>query len=325
MAEGTKPAESSAQSHIIKRPRLTKLLDDSGARLILLVAPAGYGKTTLARQWLAAYQRPVAWYRAAPASADVAALATGLAAEIDAAVADSETSSSERMTSLAAVQQRPDVLARALCLSRETWPKRLVVAIDDYHQISGSEAAEAFVGELVTLLSATFVITTRTRPAWCTPRQAVYGEAFEVGTPELAMTDSETRQVFEVSSHRRLRASTLETARGWPVVIGLAARSGRTDFPSKALPRNLYEFLAEDLMRATTPETQRALTVLALTGTNDRGLARELVRADVDAALSEAEKRGFAHIRGLCSSRAPSPPRRVPHREAPGERVDSGT
>ena len=79
------------------------------------------------------------------------------------------------------------------------------------------------------------------------------------------------------ASSQPARASTLDLARGWPVVIGLAARTGRTDFPSKALPRNLYEFLAEDLIRATTPETQQALTIIALTGTNERGLARGLV------------------------------------------------
>ncbi|MER3411749.1 MAG: hypothetical protein C4305_05175, partial [Thermoleophilia bacterium] len=40
------------QSHLIERPRLTSLLDESQARIMMLVAPAGYGKTTLARQWL---------------------------------------------------------------------------------------------------------------------------------------------------------------------------------------------------------------------------------------------------------------------------------
>ena len=293
MGEGKNPTASAAHSYIIKRPRLTKLLDDSGARLILLVAPAGYGKTTLAREWLAAYQRPVAWYRASTASADVAALATGLAAEIDAAIDDGTTVTNSRMTSLAAVQQRPDVLARALHRSRETWPARLVVAIDDYHQLSGSDAAEAFVGELVSLLPATFVITTRTRPSWFSPRLSVYGEAVEVGTSELAMTEPEARQVFEASSRGSPRRSTLEIARGWPAVIGLAARTGRTDFPAKALPRNLYEFLAEDLIQATTREAQQALTVVALTGTTERKLARELVGEDADTALGEAEKRGL--------------------------------
>jgi hypothetical protein len=107
------------------------------------------------------------------------------------------------------------------------------------------------------------------------------------------MTEDEAREAFEASSGRSPRASTLEIIHGWPVVIGLAARSDRTDFPSRALPRNLYEFLAEDLINATTPETQHALTVLALTGTNERALIRELVGADADVALSEAERRGL--------------------------------
>src|SRR5437764_12207853 len=71
-------AVSAGRRHIIKRPRLTRLLDETTARVILLVAPAGYGKTTLAREWLAS--RPAtAWYRATQASGDVAELPRALA------------------------------------------------------------------------------------------------------------------------------------------------------------------------------------------------------------------------------------------------------
>src|SRR6266550_6737795 len=78
--EGTATTLPTAQSYIIKRPRLTKLLDESEARIILLCAPAGYGKTTLAREWVATRSEPVAWYSASPASSDIVALASGLAA-----------------------------------------------------------------------------------------------------------------------------------------------------------------------------------------------------------------------------------------------------
>ena len=64
-------------SHIIRRPRLTRLLDETSARIILLVAPAGYEKTTLAREWLS--ERPHVWYRGTLATADIAALALGIA------------------------------------------------------------------------------------------------------------------------------------------------------------------------------------------------------------------------------------------------------
>src|SRR5205814_923249 len=81
MEQGTVTTQPHGQSFIIKRPRLTKLLDESGARIILLLAPAGYGKTTLAREWVAGNEG-VVWYSGKPAMADVTALATALAAAL---------------------------------------------------------------------------------------------------------------------------------------------------------------------------------------------------------------------------------------------------
>src|SRR5919201_6437236 len=70
-----------AQRHIIRRPRLTRLLDEATSPIILLVAPAGYGKTTLAAQWTR--RRRHAWYQCTSASSDLAALASGLTAVVE--------------------------------------------------------------------------------------------------------------------------------------------------------------------------------------------------------------------------------------------------
>ncbi len=72
-------AVAAARRRIIRRPRLTSMLDESTARIRMLIAPAGYGKTTLAREWLGEDERRDVWYRGGPASADVAALAAGIA------------------------------------------------------------------------------------------------------------------------------------------------------------------------------------------------------------------------------------------------------
>ena len=50
-ASAAQPKVVRREPRIIERPRLIKLLDETDARTILLLAPAGYGKTTLARQW----------------------------------------------------------------------------------------------------------------------------------------------------------------------------------------------------------------------------------------------------------------------------------
>src|SRR4029453_13147446 len=70
---------AAARRRVIRRPRLTSMLDVGSARVRLLVAPAGYGKTTLAREWLAGPLHRDVWYRGEASSADVAALAVGVA------------------------------------------------------------------------------------------------------------------------------------------------------------------------------------------------------------------------------------------------------
>ena len=48
---GIESAVEAARRYIIKRPRLTRLMDNTNARVLMLIAPAGFGKTTLAREW----------------------------------------------------------------------------------------------------------------------------------------------------------------------------------------------------------------------------------------------------------------------------------
>src|SRR3954447_11216513 len=45
----------------VRRPRLLQALRAEGRPLVALVAPAGYGKTTLLREWCALDRRPAAW------------------------------------------------------------------------------------------------------------------------------------------------------------------------------------------------------------------------------------------------------------------------
>ena len=50
------------RSLLVARPRPFKLLDGGlNRKLILLAAPAGYGKTTLLASWLRQVERPYAW------------------------------------------------------------------------------------------------------------------------------------------------------------------------------------------------------------------------------------------------------------------------
>src|SRR6266576_6853554 len=192
MGERTIKTQPKAQSYIIKRPRLTKLLDESGARIILLCAPAGYGKTTLAREWTEAQIERVAWYSAGPSICDVAAFACDLAELFASKRPESDVIQNVRL--LAARQEPGHLLAKALAPGSPS--NNSLVVIDDYHHAVESHEADSLLRELARIASFRLVLTSRTRPAWITSRMLVYGEALVLGPAALAFTDDEAREVL---------------------------------------------------------------------------------------------------------------------------------
>ena len=87
---GTKLHLPSPRRRLVQRTRLTGQLRADGGdepRLVLVAAPAGFGKTTLVAQWLAAVksQRRVAWLALDPGDADLRLFLTHLVAAIQTA------------------------------------------------------------------------------------------------------------------------------------------------------------------------------------------------------------------------------------------------
>jgi hypothetical protein len=81
----------------VRRPRLTGLLRASRPTLTLIVAPPGFGKTSLLADWAGIDGRPFAWVTAEPEDNDQAVLWSSIVprwATRSAATASSSTSSS---------------------------------------------------------------------------------------------------------------------------------------------------------------------------------------------------------------------------------------
>src|SRR5438067_2084585 len=165
MSESTTEGQE-ARRHIIKRPRLTRLLDETSARVILLVAPAGYGKTTLAREWLATAHPETAWYRATQASTDVAALAAALAEAFSQLIPGAGARMRGRLHGFDAPERNAAALGAMLLEDLRASDQRLGLAIDDYHLLAVSEASERFVQSLASAENLSLLITSRQRPTW---------------------------------------------------------------------------------------------------------------------------------------------------------------
>jgi LuxR family transcriptional regulator, maltose regulon positive regulatory protein len=278
--------------HIIERPRLLSLLGEDGAATVtLLAAPAGYGKTTLARQWAERQTGPVAWYRTTRASGDVAVLAVQLD-ELLGSVAPIAPDPLE-VSSIAAVNPNPMPLGRALVKRFGALTQDVLLVVDEW-EAAGTDEAEELLAMLVQGLDIRFLVTTRIRPAWFTPRLEMYGEGREIGVDELAMTDQEATKVLARSEAVAGRARMLRTAGGWPAVLGLAAMSGEVDLASnRLLSDTLYEYLATELLAGAPPETQEALMLLAASSITDVEVARTVLGERADSVIEDAHARGL--------------------------------
>ncbi len=290
MGTDTQAILEAGRNYIIERPRLTRLLDEAQARIIMLVAPAGYGKTTLARQWLAS--RRHGWYRGTRAAADVAALAVGLARVTSQVVPGAGRRMGERLRATGTPEQDVEPLAELLAEDLAEWPDEAWLAFDDYHFACESPHSERFVARVLSLSPLRLFVATRKRPSWATTRRLLYGEIYEMGRSLLAMSQEEAEQVL---AHRRgSEASGLVAlADGWPAVIGLAALTDDFDVPEGSLPEALYTYFAEELYQAAAPDVQRALCRLALSSTVSVPVAEALLGARTEHVLAEAGRLGF--------------------------------
>jgi LuxR family maltose regulon positive regulatory protein len=272
------------------------MLDESGARIILLVAPAGYGKTTLARQWLSSRNRPSTWYRGGPGSADVAALAVGIAE----AAAQIVAAAGDRMRKRLLATERPEedagILAEMLAEDLVDWPGDTWLAIDDYHYVAESAAAEEFFESLVMGSGVSILMTSRRKPGWATARRRLYGEITEVDRTLLAMSDDEALQVLaDVDAGPNF----LRRASGWPAVIGLAALTAEATTPAETMPNTLYNYFADELYQAASPSSRQALSILAVSPRLTRAAADAILGANVaKKILEEAADIGILVMRG---------------------------
>jgi hypothetical protein len=278
------------QPKIIERPRLTRQLDECGARIILLIAPAGYGKTTLARQWLA--DKPHAWCALSPASRDVAALAQGIAGAARALVRGAGARMGTRLRLSADPSSEVDLLVDMLVADLAAWPEDAWLALDDYHAIAGAQECERFVQGLIRNSPLRLILTSRSRPSWATSRARAYGHHHEIDELTLAMTDDEAAQVV---ADRR----AVQLANGWPAVVGLAATLVEVE-PLARLEDSaaLHAFLAEELFKNAPPKVQRSLSRLSLCPDLSFDQARRLLGAGRVASLIDRSARlGLVSVR----------------------------
>ena len=259
----------------------------------MLVGPAGYGKTTLAEQWVVRDGRRATWFTARASSTDVAALALGIARSATSIVDDCDARLRAHLRALPAPAENVETLAEILAEDLARWPEDAWLVLDDYHEIAEEPRAEDFVSGLLALAPVRILIASRVRPSWVSTKDLLYGVALEVDQLALAMDEREAADVL-VERGAQSASGLVLLAHGWPAVIGLASVSSAEPADNvDRVPESLYRFFADEVFDALGLEAQQGLTTLAVAPLLDYELATVLLGARVEVVASAALDAGL--------------------------------
>ena len=197
------------------------------ARLVSVVAPPGYGKTTLLAQWAQRRSGRVAWVTVDRRDNDPAVLLSYLAAALDRV----EPIGPE----LTRVLASPGAAAGASLIPRfvaglSSLTRPVTVVLDNLELLVNQVCLDA-VAEVALRLpkGSQLALASRARPPLPEAPSRARSRLLEVGADELAMDEREARALLERAGARLGDdevAELLDRTGGWPVGLYLAALGG---------------------------------------------------------------------------------------------------
>jgi len=258
-----------ARAELVARPRLFDALGQEGARLTVVVAPAGFGKTTLLSTWLADSANDVGWVSLDPTENDPALFWSYFVRALQ--------------------HVRPDVGASALTLLRSSRAPEIeqiltgvinevdasatdfTVVLDDYHVIDADEIHDGLTF-LVDHLPRRMrlVIASRAEPPLPVARLRARGELAELRIADMRFTPDEATafltRVMGLALSRTDAAKLEQRTEGWIAGLKLAALSMKArgdvhgfvdDFSGDN--RYVADYLVDEVLKSETDQVRRFL------------------------------------------------------------------
>jgi LuxR family maltose regulon positive regulatory protein len=263
----------------VRRDRLTNLLVAARPSLTLLVAPPGFGKTSLLADWADRDPRQFAWVTIDAQDNDQTVLWT----YIGAALAKVFDPGSSTPRFIAHAREADPAAAVALELGAEEI--ECVLVLDDY-QLLESDDCHDTVMRFVELSppNVQIVISTRTDPPLPIARLRAAGELLELRATDLQFVPEESAEFLNRRLGLHLDPDAVgilhERTEGWPAGLYLAYLSMRGSADRRsfvetfgASNRHVVDYLTEQVLMALDPDTLRFMLSTSIVDRVCGGLA----------------------------------------------------
>ena len=261
-----------------------KLMGSAGTPLVLVSAPAGYGKSTLLAQWYShhrymvgterARERPFALVTLGSGHNDPVLFWSSIVRSVRRAGADAEGDHLERL--LTGREPNIDNVLAGLVEEILASCPHIILALDNYQAITEPEChvqVEHLLNQLP--LQTRLVLVTRSDPPLSLARMRAAGGMIELRMDDLRFTRDEVSGLIVRSAGPQLPDADLdilvEKTEGWPAMVHLAVRLLQEEQDPAAFlrcfggdHRYVVDYLEEEVLRHISGEMQRFLVNTAI-------------------------------------------------------------
>lgn len=289
-AHKLRPPQVNPQA-VLRAHLVEQLLGTTEVNVITLIAPAGYGKTTLLTQWAQGETRPVAWLSLDRTDRDPATLLTDIALSLrSAGVIPADVAVVGRFTSRTALAAG---VSRLLGMIDRTVGSAILIL--DHKELISSRAAIDVVAELVHRIEGRITVAVASRKSIRLPLGAwrSEGRLLELGTSDLRMSREEARSLLSSMGVGVDRLDELvERTEGWPVGLYLAGRAiqaGSTQMPPPVGvtgdDRFITDYLRDQIISGMSRATLSFLTRTSILDELNGGLCDRVLEINGSAEV----------------------------------------
>ena len=294
----------------VRRGHLESLLEDGQKYPIILVsAPAGYGKSTQISHWAGQTGLPCVWISLDESHNELGVFLRHL----EAGVKDWSPSTAEFLQKIISASDLPPAnhIADAVSTNLDAEADKFILVFDDYHVIHDA-AIHLFIESFLMRMpeSLRIAIVTRRSPPIALGRLRSQNLVLDVRLQNLMFDRSATQALVKQTTGVDVDAETLdklqEITEGWPTGLRmlLLALSGKTDIATylkrfEGRVWQIQEYLVEEVIGRLPPNVAKHIGATAVPKRFSVDLCESLIATTENADVSGREIIELIRSRGL--------------------------